>query len=236
MMNFIQEWFSPDFQQLEWMPLAALILALIAVPLIARRPVHLTRILLVLFFGFFALRSMRNVPIFALSAIPVLADQMTGVSLIKKTSDKLAGISKWLNPLLLALVLLITGLRFSTTFGQQNKVVATTYPKSAVDWISSNHPQGNLFNSYGWGGYLIWRLYPEYKVYIDGRADIYGDQFIYDYIIVYNGQAGWDEALKHWDVQLVLIEPESGLARELRDSDKWQVTYEDDLCVLFTEE
>ncbi len=235
MMNFIQEWFSPDFQQLEWMPLAALIFALIAAPLIARRPVQITRILLVLFFGFFALRSMRNVPIFALSAIPVLADQMTGISLIKKTSVKMAGISKWLNPLLLALVLLITGLKFFTTFVQQDEVVAATYPQSAVNWISSNRPKGNLFNSYGWGGYLIWRLYPEYKVYIDGRADIYGDQFIYDYISVYNGQAGWDEALKHWEVQLVLIEPQSGLARELRDSDKWQVTYEDDLCVLFTE-
>jgi hypothetical protein len=42
------------------------------------------------------------------------------------------------------------------------------YPKKAVDFLKS-HPQvGNLFNEYGWGGYLIWK-YPEKKVFIDGR-------------------------------------------------------------------
>lgn len=42
------------------------------------------------------------------------------------------------------------------------------YPQSAVNYIKSNTPDGQVFSTYNWGGYLIWKL-PEKKVFIDGR-------------------------------------------------------------------
>lgn len=234
MMTFIQEWFSPDFHQVEWIPLALLFISLIAAPSLSRRPVHVTNILLVTFFGFFALRSMRNVPIFAISAIPFLSDQLSGISFRQKTNVVIGQISKWLNPVLLILALLVAGINYLTISRQQGDVIAVTYPKVAVDWISTNQPDGNIFNSYGWGGYLIWRLFPDYKVFIDGRADIYGDEFINNYLSIYSGQSGWEESLSKWGVKIVLLEPQSGLAGEIRRSDNWIIVYEDRLSVLFT--
>lgn len=233
MMQFIQEWFSPDFHQLEWMPLAVLLLALIAAPLLARRPVPLTRVLLTVFFGFAALRSMRNVPLFALTAAPLLAEQFAGLTASRLPVRQPPRFARWLNPLLLAFVLLTTGLRFVSVVQEQAKSEASTYPKTAVDWIASNHPGGNLYNTYGWGGYLIWRLYPEYPVYIDGRADVYGDKFIYDYLRIYHGQPGWEAALEVAGVRLALVEPDSGLANALRRSDGWEIVQEDAQSILF---
>ena len=41
------------------------------------------------------------------------------------------------------------------------------YPDSAVSYLSQNMPDGEIFSTYGWGGYLVWKL-PEKKVYING--------------------------------------------------------------------
>ncbi len=44
------------------------------------------------------------------------------------------------------------------------------YPTGAVAFIKDVRPQGRMFNLYNWGGYLIWELYPEYRVFIYGRT------------------------------------------------------------------
>ncbi len=52
------------------------------------------------------------------------------------------------------------------------------YPKYTVDFIKKNHLPSPLFNTYGWGGYLIWELYPDYRVFIDGRTPtVYSPDF-----------------------------------------------------------
>ena len=76
MMQFIQEWHSPDFHQLEWFPLAILILSLIALPAAFRQPIKTARLLLVVLFTFAALRSMRFTSMLSLVTAPFLADQL----------------------------------------------------------------------------------------------------------------------------------------------------------------
>lgn len=50
------------------------------------------------------------------------------------------------------------------------------YPVAAAKFIRQYHLQGNMFNEYAYGGYLLWSLYPEQKVFIDGRSDVYIDR------------------------------------------------------------
>jgi hypothetical protein len=40
-----------------------------------------------------------------------------------------------------------------------------------------------MFNSYNWGGYLLWEL-PEYPVFIDGRTDLYDDELVEEWLRV----------------------------------------------------
>ena len=58
---------------------------------------------------------------------------------------------------------------FRPTFG-----VADTLPAGAVDFLRREGRRGTLWNEYVWGGYLIWHLYPELRVSIDGRMAVYG--------------------------------------------------------------
>ena len=233
MQQFIQEWFSPDFHQLMWQPLAWLILALIVAGMISKKSISPANILLVTVFGYAALISMRNIPFFALAAIPVLSEQVG--SLIKiRASDHVSGrLFRLAIPVLLGCILLITSLRFIQVVRQQPETEAENFPKTAVDWLLAHAPTGNLFNSYTWGGYLIWRTYPEYRVYIDGRADVYGDAFIFDYLNIYNADPGWEGKLNKQAVRTILVGSDAPLANILRQSPAWQIAFEDKRSAIF---
>jgi hypothetical protein len=176
---------------------------------------------------------MRHVPIFAIVAIPILAEQIDSLVRIRSKVREPSRLLKWIVPILLVCIVLVIGLRFVQVVQGQSISEAGTFPKAAVDWIAENRPEGNLFNSYGWGGYIIWRLNPQYPVYIDGRADVYGDKFIYAYTDVYRARPGWEQALDTQAVRLVLVEPESGLASALCQSSGWEIVYEDQISVIF---
>jgi hypothetical protein len=107
------------------------------------------------------------------------------------------------------------------------------FPKGAVDWIEENKPAGNIINTYSWGGYLIWRLSPDYPVYIDGRADLYGDDFIYSYLQIYSGDEGWELNFEKEGIKIALLETGAGLSDELRESTQWKIVYQDPLSILF---
>ena len=75
-----------------------------------------------------------------------------------------------------------------------------------------------MFNAYSWGGYLIYRLYPDFPVYIDGRADLYGPAFFSQYAGTYLAKPGWEETFAQENIAYVLVESNSDLADALRQS------------------
>jgi len=53
----------------------------------------------------------------------------------------------------------------------------TKFPIGAVEYLKKTDLDGNMFNSFGWGGYLIWEL-QKYPVFIDGRVQVYTNDFL----------------------------------------------------------
>lgn len=43
------------------------------------------------------------------------------------------------------------------------------FPEKVVEMMKNEHIEGNIFHIYGLGGYMIFKLYPKYRVLIDGR-------------------------------------------------------------------
>jgi hypothetical protein len=111
---------------------------------------------------------------------------------------------------------------------------ARSYPATAVDFLQEKRPAGPIYNQYGWGGYLIRRLYPDYRVYIDGRADVYGDEFMVESQRTYEGGSRWREVLDGRAVRTVIIRPHAPLATLLREDTEWQKIFEDQQAVIFT--
>lgn len=99
------------------------------------------------------------------------------------------------------------------------------FPVEGVRYLQQSGITGNLFNTYHWGGYLAWAFYPERRVFVDGRADMYGDQFIDEYREVYNVRPGWKDVLSRYGVQVILIEKDSSPATLLTASGEWREVF-----------
>jgi hypothetical protein len=91
-----------------------------------------------------------------------------------------------------------------------------------------------VFSTDAWGGYLIYRIYPERKVVVDDRHDLYGSGRIRQYLILTLGEPGWQSVLKDWQIRTALLPTDSTLANLLRELPReWRVMYEDKVAVVF---
>jgi len=241
MAAFIQEWASPDFHKTTYLPLAILLLSTAGVMAFSPKRARLGELFLVLITAFGALRSARHIPIFSLFAAPVLAKHLWAIARDRGWDKLLTGAEA--NPtgikLLINIVLLLAPLALGVSrvwyfASHQRNYVTLRNPVAAVEFIKSRHLPGPIYNRYGWGGYLIYQLYPEYRVYIDGRADVYGDAFFAEAVRTYDGASDWAGSLDRYGIKTVLISPDAPLGSLLRnDYGKWKVVYEDDQAIIF---
>ncbi len=139
-----------------------------------------------------------------------------------------------LNWILLLVIIGTAGVWVGNQIITNDETIAERYPVYAVDYLEqTEQADKRIYNSYNWGGYLIWRGIP---VFVDGRADVYGDEFLHNYRLTYDLTDRWQEPLDQYGVQLVLMESGSPLANLLEASSAWQLSYRDDVAVIFSRE
>lgn len=80
----------------------------------------------------------------------------------------------------------------ATGFAKKPLIDGRLLPVGAVDFIKSENIQGTMFNDASQGGYLIWRLWPEEKVFIDGRSEVYLGAPIEDFLAIMRTAPGWE--------------------------------------------
>jgi hypothetical protein len=82
------------------------------------------------------------------------------------------------------------------------------FPSAAVQWLRENRLPGNLINPYRWGGHLAFHLYPDYRVWIDSRGDLYGIDRIHEFEILYLMPPGAEQVvpalLARYDANLIV--------------------------------
>jgi hypothetical protein len=214
---------------------AGLILAIVVG--MGRRP-RVVEALWVIAFAMLGLESIRHVPLFGVVAIPPIGERLQ-----EEVPTFRQSIEGWRRPLLLILAsisillvsatpLIVPAKRATLQLGWEPS--AAGYPSGAVTYIQRHHLEGNLFNEYGWGGFLIYQLYPAQRVFIDGRADVYGDAFGAEYDEIVALGPSWRNILAKYDVRLVLVPRGSPLAMALGTDAKWHLDYSDQVAVLFT--
>lgn len=120
------------------------------------------------------------------------------------------------------------------------------YPTQALNFIKRNELKGHMFNEYGYGGYLLYNLYPEQKVYFDGRTDLYLCCEMQDTLKLAYQKNEPDSQYKKllawlWDknqISFVLIRTEKHIvlrkiARILQNDPNWSLVFWDDNSQIF---
>ncbi|MDA8241055.1 MAG: tetratricopeptide repeat protein [Nitrospiraceae bacterium] len=224
-----------------------ILLALTIASLFFSKGRPLWRTAVVLFVGSISFLYIRNIAFLSVGLAPLAAVGLEGLLKLSAPRRLPSGLAR-----LTAVVLLLISLwhysKEAVAEGSMRREVDDYYPVSATDFIRSAGISGNMFNSYGWGGYLIWRLYPDYQVFIDGRG-IYESIFT-QYLIIARGETdlvaglpAWKASLDAFQVDFVIMpdyEPITGqlqpLMLKLMREEKWCPVYIDTAAFIFVKD
>ncbi len=246
----IREWQAPYFHESSLLPLLLLIGFCLAVMIAAQRRPPVTDLLLVIAFLLSALKSQRNLPFFALLAMPAVGVQLQHVL---RSGEGLASwpgaAARFLGRLgqraaagearrgglaTAAAAVLAAFLIFGVAKVRPAGLDQNRFPIAAKNFIAE-HPElfgGRMFNRYRWGGYLAYEL-PEHPVFINGLQDHYGEAHYQLYKRVSSVRPQWREILDEQRVDWVIHTAGSSLAMALELHPGWRRVYEDKWAAIF---
>jgi len=167
--------------------------------------------------------------IFLMVLVPIVAAFLTRwMPAYDQSTDKYA-----LNLLIIA-VLLIWAAKLLPGRTEVADSLAKDYPVGAVQYLRQHPQPTGMFNDYSYGGYLIWQLGPQHKVFIDGRADLYEYSGVFqDYAHISNLESNALSLLGKYNIESCLIKRKTGLATLLAASPDWKQAYADDQSAIF---
>lgn len=211
----------------------------------------------ILLWAHFALVSMRNVPLFAFIASGAIGAMLTGAGAavarlpvrpwlprftraVLGFGGDIEGMERitripWLAALALVFIALLlrapvkpAGLASAFTADFD----ARMFPVHAVAAITAE-PVGRVFTSDQWGDYLLYRAYPNVRVFLDDRSDFYGADFDGAAIRIATAQYDWRELLAKYRVDTALLSPKDPLSAVLRISPEWYPVFSDSVALVF---
>jgi len=199
----------------------------------------------VLFFGVLALAARRHLALAMLVTAPVFARHLT---ILWERGRHWAFVRKRLAQpsmraalvILLCVVLLVTALGGLALPRAGVGLARNKYPFGAGRFLEANQLDGNLFNSYAFGNYLLFARYPRNHVFIDGRVDMYGAEVVDLYRRVGSAKSDWREILQRYSIEICVLEssrrPDAPLLNALHQAPDWALVYWDDLSAIYVQE
>ncbi|MRR06872.1 MAG: hypothetical protein EG828_07995 [Deltaproteobacteria bacterium] len=239
-MDSVTEFLSPNFH--EPSPFKYLLMLLLTVLALSRQKLRLVELLLLLAFLNMSLFSVRYIPLFAIIAAPIImrhGDTLLRTargslaSLLARKADSIAATDASSGGMLwpMAAVAAVTWIAASGTI--QYGFDPSKVPAAAVRFIEKANLQGNMFNDDEFGDYVIYAAWPRYKVFFDGRSDMYGPARLKEYMQVVNFEEGWGKTLDKYRTNWIFINTKSKFARFLKERKDWVLIYEDKVAVIF---
>jgi hypothetical protein len=242
MLNNTTEFASPDFHEPSARVfLGVLLLTLASLALHPRRPT-LPHLFVICAGMAFALGSVRNIPLFGLTALPVLALHLDGAwrrlpdpgGIRRRFGVTASQTSTLLWVTAVAGLVLALGLaqgRIGSVQVIQKHFDRSIFPVDAVAKARNAALEGRLFHEFTWGGYLIY-AWPEQKIFLDGGIDFFGDDIFREHRMIKQMEPGWRARLERRQVSLALLRRESALAHELARNPSWTLWYCDSVAAL----
>jgi hypothetical protein len=143
-----------------------------------------------------------------------------------RTSDPVLRFLEKRSFAILAGSMMVAALMTVSTWWRDVSPPESIAPKAAIDFVQRTNITGNVFNEYGFGGYLIFSGIP---TFVDGRALPFGDAFLHRYfdaVSLADINSAF-ELLDEYKVSWVILYPKGPLALALARSGLWDEVYSD---------
>jgi hypothetical protein len=232
------EYQSPNFHNWStWPFLAMLALSLIASGFKGRLRTH--EALLLAGWTILSLYSARNIPLFAIITAPYIGQLVHSaierLPVLNKADQIITGVEKNLGGIfypVLAVIFMIGASIGQNQSNNANVFNPEKFPVNAVDWLQAHPQDGRMFNNFIWGGYILYRMWPQQLAFIDGQTDFYGEGLTREYMQVMSLQDGWEEILEKHEVSWVIVQSDKPLVGALYETLDWNIVYRDDTATI----
>lgn len=239
-MDNTSEFLSPNFHELQ--PFKYLLLLSLIVFAYSRRKPYFTEIVLTVLFTSMSLISIRYIPLFGVIVIPILMRYIEGDSLSAfprlesffqrrvnniTLADTMSKGYLWPVLSIIIVVFLAINGRITHSFNPDKK------PMAALNFLRVNQIKGNMFNNDEFGDCVIYTSHQQYKVFIDGRLDMYGSDKMREYSRVMGFEPGWESILEKYKMTWIFFDTDSALARFLTVNTDWKLIYSDKVASIF---
>jgi hypothetical protein len=236
LVSHTQEYLPPDFHNPGTWPFLLLIAFSIWMLGSKKQPLPVAHSLLLTGWMILGLYSARNIPLFAIIAAPIMsetaADNLansrwkTIEDNLLKTDQSLRG-ATWIIIGILGAVLLMS----TPAMRAYNRFDASVFPVEALNWLEQHPQRGNVFNYFPWGGYLLYRQWPETLVFIDGQTDFYGESLTREYEQVISAAQSWKAIMNKYQIEWAIIPSTSNLTNALSENN-WEILYQDETATI----
>jgi hypothetical protein len=242
LMDHVSEYLSPNFHFSAVRPFEVLLLATLGIFGSSGARLNIIELGLVLLFGHMALYSSRHIPLFAIIFGPIVLKHANilfakldprFVAFVKKRSDNATAIDQSTTPYIWPIAGVLIVMVLATTGTIRYEFDAKYTPVKAVEFIKQENIRGNMFNNDEFGDYFIYAAWPQYKVFIDGRTDMYGANHVKEYIKISQADAGWESLVEKYKVTWIVHDPRSALSKVLLEKSDWKLIYSDRVANIF---
>jgi hypothetical protein len=230
------EWRSPDFQ--DFQPLEIWLLGLIALGLTTGIKLPLWRVLVVVGLCHMALAHIRHADLLALVAPLAVAGSLGPQLAARIRSSPASAVgraaARLAEPAAAPAVVLALAVALTMSLPSLLRPIARAddpaTPASALAAAARMGLSGHVFNNEGFGGYLVFRGIP---TFIDGRIELFGNDFLARYLDAANGDAAaLGSLLDRWGVRWTLLSPEQGAVSLLDHLPGWRRVYTDARAII----
>ncbi len=239
-MDNVNEFLSPNFH--EPMFFTVLLFITIGTLALSKKRLNAIEFMLILLFIYMPLYSIRYVPLFAVISAPIISRHLQNLleenkgrfkSFLNNRAMRISSIDSsakgYLFPLLSIIFVLSLSLSGEIRFSFDEK----SKPVDAVEFIKKEKIKGNMFNNDEFGDYIIYAAWPQYKVFFDGRSDMYGTEMMKEYFKVTRIQPDIDNVLEKYKIDWIIYDSGSSLSVYLLQKKDWKLIYSDGVADIF---
>jgi hypothetical protein len=241
-MDNISEFLSPNFHENYIKLFEFYLLLLLAVVGVSKLRLNIIETVLLLLFAHMSLYSARYIPLFAIVAAPILVRQLRTIeeqssgkfaAFIRTRARNIAAIDAsasgyfWPAVSIIVVIASVAMGRIEYKFDEKIK------PMAAIEFLKNEKISGNMYNNDEFGDCLIYSAYPMYKVFFDGRSDMYGVDRLKEYKKITVFDQGWEDILAKYHITWIFYDADSSLSRFLLIHKDWKLIYADKVANIF---
>lgn len=188
-----------------------------------------TKYLLLTITLFLAILHVKLIPLFVITATCFLYDDFyTAFNFITKNFF----VKKWVALIkdIIVYVVILSVLLINIKVRKLDPVIDfESYPISSIEFVKINNIKGNLLINFPFGSYASYKLYPNNKIFIDGRYE----EVYYDFMLpllkkFYLVNKNWDEILKRFPPDIMILEKYYPIYQTLQKSKEWSLVFDKD--------